>query len=231
MTSYDIMFFSAHPDDVEYDMGGTYLKLCKKYSCIHIMLTKGEAGSSGTPEERMQEAIDAANFAGCELEFMDFTDNYVEDTNERALKIAAIIRKHRPKIVFVPYHTNNHSHIDGHAHPDHLNAGRLVVKAARFAKFKGAKVTGDVHSINNLIFYMAPRHSKPSFTVDVSDVMDDLKKLWLIHKTQKDIRDGKIVDLLTTMRKFHAVMNTYEFAEAFIVEEPIRMNLDNILNI
>lgn len=225
---YDILFFSAHPDDAEFAMGGTYIKLSRKYKCVHVLLTRGEAGTYGTPQQREVECTKAAKFAGSDIEFLDFIDNNVEDNAANALKLATVIRKYKPKTIFTPYHTNISFHEDGLSHPDHTALGRLVFKAARYAKFKNSKANGDAHSVHRIIYYLLPQWLKPTFIVDVTDAMPDLEKLWALHVSQAAVKDGKIHDMLKTDRKYAGLMQNIEYAEKFFVEAPMKMDLDFI---
>jgi Uncharacterized proteins, LmbE homologs len=53
----DILAFGAHPDDVEISSGGTILKYISEGKKIGIIdLTKGELGTRGSAELRMEEA-------------------------------------------------------------------------------------------------------------------------------------------------------------------------------
>lgn len=228
---YDILFFSAHPDDAEFGMGGTLIKLAKKYNTVIVVLSHGEAGTHGTPKEREKESRNAAKFAGAALEYLDFQDNHIDDNALNALRLASVIRKYRPKILFVPYHDNINTHYEGSSHPDHTNLGKLVLKAARFAKFKNAKVTGKPHRSRQIIYYMVPRYMKPSFIVDISDVIDDLKKLWNCHKSQLSSFDNTVVDKLLLLRRGNAVFYGMDYAEAFLVEAPLKIDIKNILDI
>jgi LmbE family N-acetylglucosaminyl deacetylase len=223
---YDILFFSAHPDDAEFAMGGTFIKLSRKFKCIHVLLTRGEAGTYGTPQQREIECTNAAKFAGADIEFLDFTDNHIEDNAANALKLASIIRKYKPKTVFTPYHTNISFHEDGLSHPDHTALGRLVFKAARYAKFKNSKATGEAHSVQRIIYYLLPQWLKPSFIVDVTDVMPDLENLWSMHTSQAAVKDGKIHDMLRVDRKYAGTMQNVAYAEKFVIESPIKMDID-----
>jgi N-acetylglucosamine malate deacetylase 1 len=224
MDSFDILLFSAHPDDVDFAMGGTFLKLARTHRVAHVILTRGEAGTYGNPQVREEEARCSAQFAGATLEFLDFKDNHVEDTAETAKILAGVIRKYCPKLIFAPYHTNNGTHVDGRAHPDHSALGRAVLKAARFAKFKNAPIQGEKHAADRIIYYMVPVYMKPSFVVDVSDIMPDLNELWKCYGTQLSIRDGKIVDVLTTERKWLGAQNGCEYAEGFLVDTPLKVD-------
>jgi LmbE family N-acetylglucosaminyl deacetylase len=224
----DVLFFSAHPDDAEFACGGTMLKLAKNHGVVNVILTRGEAGTFGNPETREKEAHAAALFGKYSVEFLDFRDNFVDDNAENAHKLAQIIRKYKPKVVFAPYHTNPSSHVDGISHPDHLNTGRLVVKAARFAKFKNAKLEGEAHSVKHLLYFMIPRFSKPSFVVDVSDVVQDLPKLWACHESQfKNLAKGKAEERFLLNRKVLAQsVQNVEYAEGFLADEVLKLDLD-----
>jgi N-acetylglucosamine malate deacetylase 1 len=230
-SGYDVLFFSAHPDDVEFGMGGTYLKIAREFKAVHVILTRGEAGTYGTPEKRVKEAVEAGKYAGADVEFLDFKDNHVEDNAGNAKKLAAVIRKHKPKIIFSPYHSITGSHKDGASHPDHIALGKLVLKAARFAKFKNAEVEGEHHLVQRIFYYMVPRHIAPSAVVDVSDVVEDLKRLWKRHKTQLALRDGAIVNMLLEYRRITGKIYGMECAEHFMVDEPLRLYTKDFLRV
>ena len=67
-----ILAIGAHPDDVEFGCAPLLIKEVEKGNEVKILcLSLGEAGSSGTPEGRKQEAIDAAKIIGAEIEFLD----------------------------------------------------------------------------------------------------------------------------------------------------------------
>ena len=142
-----------------------------------------------------------------------------------------MIRKYKPRMIFAPYHTNNSTHYDGVAHPDHIALGRLAVKAARFAKFRNAKIRGEAHQAQKIIYYMVPRYFKPSFIVDVSDAIDDLRKLWQCHKSQLKIADGRIVERLLETRAYTGRLSGVKYAEAFIIEEPLNIDIEGIMDI
>jgi len=220
----NILIFSAHPDDAEFGMGGTFLKLAKKHKVVNIVLTRGEAGTHGTPELRVKEAEAAAKFAKAKVEFLDFIDNKIEINSDNAHKLAQVIRNYRPEIILTPYHTNNFSHRDGVAHPDHTATGSLTRMAARFAKFKNADLTGKPHNAERLIYYMIPKYSKPSFIIDVSNQVKDMKKLWQCHSSQLKLRKGKLSDFLLLWRRMHGLLNNVEYAEVFISEEPLHVD-------
>ncbi|MBN1792990.1 PIG-L family deacetylase [Candidatus Woesearchaeota archaeon] len=229
---YDVLFFSAHPDDAEFGAGGTLLLLAKKFKVANIILTRGEAGTYGTPEIREKETGSAARLAGIDFEFLDFRDNFVEDNAENAHMIAHVIRKYRPRIIFAPYHTNSSSHLDGVSHPDHTATGSLVLKAARFAKFKNARLKGEAHAARRIVYFMVPRYTKPSLIIDVSQAASSLKKLWACHKSQvQNLAKGKLEERLLSSRRALGQLAGVSYAEGFLVEEPLRIDEDWLFKI
>lgn len=68
-----LLAFGAHPDDLEFGIGGLMIKEIEKGNNVkYIVCSLGEAGSAGTPEGRKQESIEAAKISGAEIEFLDF---------------------------------------------------------------------------------------------------------------------------------------------------------------
>ena len=114
--TYDILAIGAHPDDVEVGCGGVLAKLTSSGRRAAITyLTQGEMGTGGTPDLRRKEAEDAAKIMGVDLfEPYDWGDARLEDSHERRLAIAELIRRVRPKVVYVRIrmcHTGVGSHI------------------------------------------------------------------------------------------------------------------------
>jgi LmbE family N-acetylglucosaminyl deacetylase len=193
-------------------------------------LTLGEAGTHGTPEQRREEVKAAAKYAGSDIEILDFKDNHIEDTVDNAKIIAKIIRKYAPKIIFAPYHTNKGQHLEGMSHPDHTSLGSIALKAARFAKFVNADIEGKAHKVEKIIYYMVPNFMQPTFLINISDIIPDLKNLWSKHKSQLEARQGKIEELLLTSRRHLGNINYTTYAEGFLTDT-IKMDVEDILDI
>ena len=61
----DILAIAAHPDDIELSCSGTLASHRDKgYSVGILDLTKGEMGTRGTPEIRLQESEVSAKILG-----------------------------------------------------------------------------------------------------------------------------------------------------------------------
>jgi LmbE family N-acetylglucosaminyl deacetylase len=62
---YDILAFSAHPDDLEAVMGGTATKLAAKgRSILFVVLSDGEPTRYGQTGERTRQVLKAASILG-----------------------------------------------------------------------------------------------------------------------------------------------------------------------
>ena len=224
----DVLVFGAHPDDAEFAMGATIARMVDEGRSVTLcVLTRGESGSIGTPEIREQEMKEAAKAGGVGLEILDFKDNQVVDTYENRLKLAAVIRKYRPRIIFASYHTNDSDHHDGTAHPDHTGNGQLARHAARYARFRGQyDLEGEEWNADLLIYYLLPVFKCPDFVVDVTDYMEKWEQTARCHKSQVSLRKGKVIELLKTRKATFGYMTGVPFAEGFIMDTPLPLKTD-----
>ncbi len=226
---YDAMVFGAHPDDAEMAMGGTMIRLTDAgYKLLSVSLTRGQMSTRGTVDERMKEFEAASRVVGCDGLALDFMDTEVVNTPDGRKKIAALIRTHRPRIVFAPYHTNSFGELWGIANVDHYAAGGLVRDGAKMARLD--KVVPDLppHQIDQLYFYMLPRNVHPNLLVDVSNVIDRTFEAIRCYKSQMGlvISGNRIEAILRTMRAHPAIAIGAEYAEAFTTELPLKMDAD-----
>src|SRR5215831_7990364 len=121
--SLDILAIAAHRDDVEQTCAGALSKASQQGQRTGILdLTRGEAGTRGTAEDREREANHAAKILGVQWRSaLDIPDGRVENTWENRLKVARVIRETRPQVVILPYWKGRH--------PDHYTASKLGYEA------------------------------------------------------------------------------------------------------
>ncbi|HEY8489184.1 MAG TPA: bacillithiol biosynthesis deacetylase BshB1 [Thermaerobacter sp.] len=162
----DVLVIGAHPDDAEIGMGGTLVKLYRLgYRIGVIDLTRGELGSKGTPERRAQEAAAAARVYGARFRLnLNLGDNRVEDSPALGRKIAALIRRCRPRLVF--------THHGDDRHPDHRGAFALVRRAVFQAALRNLDLGEPYHLVDALLFFPVNEWVEPSFVVDVTEAFD-----------------------------------------------------------
>ncbi|MCB1009754.1 MAG: PIG-L family deacetylase, partial [Acidobacteria bacterium] len=108
--SVDVLAIGAHPDDVELGCGATLAKLAAAGRRVGILhLTRGEAGTRGTPEERRREAERAAEILGAvELSILDCGDGALRTGPAEEDALIAEIRRLRPELVFAPTPADRH---------------------------------------------------------------------------------------------------------------------------
>ena len=104
-----LLAFGAHPDDIEFGCGGVIVKERLAGRPAHFVISsKGEAGSNGTPPQRVAESKRAAKFIGASLEFIKLDgDAHLEIKAVHAVKLARIVRSIKPAIVLAPTVTEN----------------------------------------------------------------------------------------------------------------------------
>ena len=220
-----ILAVGAHPDDVEFGCGGILIKEISRGHAVTILnLTRGEAASSGTPEERRREAEAAAAVIGAHLEIAEMGgDCHIEHTPRNGMAIARVMRRIRPHIVLAPSPEENQ-------HPDHAKAARLVRDAARLARYAGvADLAHEApHAIDALYFYDIPGTGAGSpppglakIVIDISGVFATWKAAMVCHASQMATRD--YVGLLIARARLLGAEIGVEHAMAVWANDPIRI--------
>ncbi len=161
----DILAFGPHPDDVELCAGGLLARASRAgQRCVIVDLTRGEAGTHGTPEQRAREAAAAAEALGlCGRENLALPDGALTVCEAMEERVVAAIRRWRPRLVLGPCLEDRH--------PDHLAAAELVQRAyygATIARRAGGGLPP--HRADGWVQYFGHLEPTPSFVVDVSEV-------------------------------------------------------------
>jgi len=186
-----LLAFGAHPDDLEFACGGVVAKETRLGRPVHFVIcSRGEAGSYGTPEQRVIEAKKAAAILDATLEFIELDgDAHLEIKSAHALKLARIIRRVRPGVVLSPTMIQNQ-------HPDHWRLGCLANDALRLARYGRLKELRNAasHATEQLLFYAVtpeaePRDITPVF-IDVSapEIVAAWKAAMEAHASQTSAR-------------------------------------------
>lgn len=173
----DVVFFGAHPDDVEWGVGGIALLLSGKLSFVIADLTDGELGSRGTPDQRKVEAAAAAEFLGADgRESLHLPDCGLVDSPDNRRHVAAIVRRYRPAIVVAPYWQDRH--------PDHAAAGQMVRNAQLYCTLKNSGDPHPPHKPQHFLFYPLNNFQAPTFVVETTDIFERKLDLIRIHRSQ-----------------------------------------------
>lgn len=203
----DILAIVAHPDDVELSFGGTLLVHEKKGFKTGVLdLTKGELGTRGTPEIRAKEAEDAAKILKLSVrENLGLADGFFENNKENQLKVAAQIRRFRPKIVIANAVYDRH--------PDHTRAAQLVETACFIAGLKAVETEWErskqeAYRPEKLYFCIQSTAHEPDILVDISDVMDERRAAINAFKSQFHNPDSKEPETFISSKGFMTMLES-----------------------
>jgi len=200
-----ILVIGAHPDDIEYGMGGTAAKMIKAgHEVSFFIMTSGETIES--PEVRRGEAIEGAKILGVNnIIFGNVGDSHVKHDQEAIVTIENAIKKIKPDRVYCMSPEDTHQ--------DHKNTALATISAAR--------------DVPSLFFYETPSTMSSFLSqifVDIGDTIQDKIKALHAHKSQnvKNFMDISAVGGLANFRGFQTRKNI-KHAEAFQVFKHIEL--------
>jgi N-acetylglucosamine malate deacetylase 1 len=239
-SALDILAIAAHRDDVEQTCGGTLLKAAQRAQRTGILdLTQGEMGTRGTVDDRAREAADAAKILGVSWRrALDIPDGRVENTWENRLKVAAVIRETRPRVIILPYWKGRH--------PDHYTASILGYEAcflAGLAKLAlssqpsagsqsvsaaGSNDNLSPHRPSKIVYATLYYDIRPTFVVDISEQFEGKFASILAYKSQYNDQDAgkdlfpahdEIRARVESMARFYGGLGGVTHAEPFLQKE------------
>jgi LmbE family N-acetylglucosaminyl deacetylase len=217
-----LLAFGAHPDDIEFGAGGVIARETSAGRAAHfVVCSRGEAGTHGTPKQRVAEARKSAALLGATIEFLELDgDAHLEPRPAHAIKLAEVFRRIRPSVVLAPSVVENQ-------HPDHSRLGKLVRDAARLARYGGLKEwrRRPPHSIEQLFFYAVTPEAEPR---DISPVLFDVSANEIVtawtaamnaHQSQTSARN--YVEMQLTRARLLGARAGVEHAIALYPNEPL----------
>jgi LmbE family N-acetylglucosaminyl deacetylase len=220
-----ILAFGAHPDDIEFGCGGVIAKETRAGRKAHFVIcSRGEAGTHGTPAQRVAESKKSAALLGATIEFVELDgDAHLEVRATHAVKLAGIVRRLRPAIVLAPSLVENQ-------HPDHPRLGQLVRDACRLARYGGVKELrrAPSHAIEQLFYYAVTPEAEPAninpVLIDVS--APEILKAWTsameAHGSQTSSRN--YVKLQLTRARLRGLRAGIGHAIALFPNDPLVMD-------
>jgi bacillithiol biosynthesis deacetylase BshB1 len=175
----DILVMAAHPDDAELSCAGTIIKHIAAGKKVGIVdFTRGELGTRGTPEIRLQESADATKILGLHVrENLGIRDGFFRNDEETQLKLIEVIRKYQPEIVLANALEDRH--------PDHGKGAQLAIDACFLSGLRQIK-TGDLPAWRpaQVYHYIQDRYLEPDFVVDISSQWDQKEAAIRAFKSQ-----------------------------------------------
>jgi len=174
----DILAIAAHRDDVEQTCGGTLLvQQALGWTTGILDLTRGESGTRGSAAEREAEAIAAAQILRVShREALDLPDGSLQNTLAARLKIAAVLRRLRPRVVILPYWQGRH--------PDHYTASTLGYEACFAAGLTRLDIPGEPHRPYKILYASLYADVRPTFVVDITPHIETRLLSLLAYRSQ-----------------------------------------------
>jgi bacillithiol biosynthesis deacetylase BshB1 len=140
-------------------------------------LTRGEAGTRGTAEERGREAAEAAKLLGVGWrDALDLPDGDVENTYENRIKIARVVRLLRPRVVILPYWQARH--------PDHSIVATLGYEACFLSGLAKVDTGTAPHRPFKIVYASLYADVRPSFIVDITPFIEQRHAALMAYKSQ-----------------------------------------------
>lgn len=221
--SLDLLVFGPHPDDLEIGLGGTIARhVADGYSVGLCDLTAGELGSNGTPEERREEAQEAARLLGVKWrENLGWPDGAIGvDLVPAAVDV---IRRHRPRTIAIPYGQDRH--------PDHVTANQTLTIAAFRSGLRRYLSTHEAWRPEWVCQYFINDAATPSFVIDVSAHYETKRAALACHRSQFSPPARDAVATRLTASSFRQLIESRDaqfgaqigvaFAEGLVVREPV----------
>ncbi|HKQ40094.1 MAG TPA: PIG-L deacetylase family protein [Verrucomicrobiae bacterium] len=189
---------AAHPDDIEFYMAGTLLRLKEKGWSIHYMtLSSGSCGSTRFNAATVRRIRRKESKAAAKLLGAQYHDSIADDLEilyELPLlrKLAATVRKVQPRIVL--------THSPQDYMEDHTNTCRLAVTAAFARGMPNFKTTPPARAIDgDVTIYHAMPHGLrdplrqpvlPDCFIDTTSVHGTKREALAAHRSQKEWLDA-----------------------------------------
>ena len=200
-----IACIAAHPDDIEFGLGGAlFLLKDKGYDLHFIVLTSGQKGIKGmSPDQalavREKEQRAACDMLGAELTFMREMDGQLFAGPEVCRKTGEVLKEIEPVAVFTFWPINV---------PDHSAAFHIAQRALYFA---------DAYYTPELYLYATSiggqtNHFHPDIYVNISQVAEKKVELIRCHESQCG---GALDEHLLGDNKFRGREARVEYAEGF----------------
>jgi N-acetylglucosamine malate deacetylase 1 len=206
-----VLAVAAHPDDIEFSMAGTLLRLRDAGWQLHCMnIGNGSCGSAVEDPEtiiatRTLEAQDAARLLGATWHPPICNDLEIAYTNDQIGKVCSLIRLVKPRIVL--------AHSPRDYMEDHTIACRIAVTAAFCRGIRNYRVEPDMPPVGDdvTIYHGMPHGLRGPLReriiagqyVDTGPCLAEKRQILACHRSQREWLDATqgIGNYLTTMEE------------------------------
>ncbi len=218
----DVLAIAAHRDDVEQTCGGTLMvQQAMGWTTGILDLTRGESGTRGTAAEREAEANEAAQILKVShREALDLPDGSVQNTLENRLKVAAVLRRLRPRVVILPYWLGRH--------PDHYTSATLGYEACFAAGLSKLDLPGAPHRPYKILYASLYADVRPTFVVDITAYAEPRLESLLAYRSQYAgqaqggglfVPEEEIRERTLASARHYGMLAGVRYAEPFVQKE------------
>jgi N-acetylglucosamine malate deacetylase 1 len=233
MKKIQVLAVAVHPDDVELCCSGTLMMEKQKGKTTGVVdLTRGELGTRGTPELRLQESEAAARIMDLDVrENLGMADGFFENNEENQRKLIRAIRQYKPDIVL--------SAALADRHPDHGRAGKLISDSCFLSGLRKIATRDELGREQEqwrpkyVFHFIQDRFYQPSFVYDITPAFE--RKLESIRayssqfysttydkdEPQTYISGPEFLDSIVGRAQMLGKMIGVKYAEGFISEKMI----------
>jgi len=192
-----VLAIAAHPDDIEFMMAGTLLRLKEAGYTLHMMnVANGHCGTASEDREtiiarRWEESRAAARTLGAELHECITDDLEVFYSMEQLRKVTSVVRAVAPSIVLAQ---SPQDYME-----DHTNACRLAVSAAFSRGMRNFITAPERPPVMNevTVYHALPwglrdglrRRVRAGQYVDIAPVLAKKREALACHRSQKEWLD------------------------------------------
>jgi LmbE family N-acetylglucosaminyl deacetylase len=220
---------AAHPDDIEFMMGGTFLLLGRAGYALHYMnIANGSCGTAMYGKEeiiamRVHEATRAAAMANATFHPPLVDDLMIYYEPSLVARLGAIVREVDPEILLLP---SPQDYME-----DHTNAARLGVTAAFCRGMRNFATDPPVPPVESAmaVYHAMPygltdqlrNPIAPHFYIDIAGVLGEKRRMLACHKSQKEWLDTSqgLDSYLIAMEEMSAAVGRmsgrFEYAEGW----------------
>jgi LmbE family N-acetylglucosaminyl deacetylase len=194
----NVLAIGAHPDDIEYGCGGMLTKYAERGHDVYLWIAS-DGALGGDASVRRQEQSDSALVMGArEVFWGDYLDTEIPLTRELIVRLESVIRRIKPRMIFVHYPDDTHQ--------DHRNLAQSTLSATRY--------------VPNFLFYEGPttQNFTPNCFTDIEKVLDKKLACLEAHRSQvakTNIEDLTILELAVSSANFRGIQARVKYAEAF----------------
>jgi LmbE family N-acetylglucosaminyl deacetylase len=226
---------AAHPDDIEFGMGGTLVLLAQAGCELHYMtVANGSCGTAAYDTDaivriRVEESRAAAASLGAIYHPSLVPDVEIFYDKEQLAQMGAVMRDVAPDILLVQ---SPQDYME-----DHMNSSRLAVSAAFCRGMRNFPTDPPRDPVDSevVVYYAQPHGNRdplnrltvPDFCIDITAVIQDKERALACHRSQKewlDVSQG-FDSYLHTMRDISREVGTWtaggEYAEGWRYRNPL----------